>query len=109
MTPATRAILTNREVIAVDQDPLGIAGRRVVKDGDSEVWARPLQDGGRAVVLLNRGSAPRKISVSWQALGYPADLSAQVRDLWTGKVAGKLKQSFSATVAPHAVVMVKIG
>jgi len=109
MTPATRAILTNRAVIRVDQDPLGIAGRRVVKDGDSEVWARPLQDGGRAVVLLNRGSAPRSIAVSWQALGYPANLVAQVRDLWTGKVSAGAREGFSALVAPHAVVMVRIG
>jgi len=105
----TRAILTNRDVIAVDQDPLGIAGRRVLKEGDSEAWARPLQDGGRAVVLLNRGSAPRNVAVSWQALGYPADFMAQVRDLWTGKVSVGVKQGFSAMVAPHAVVMVKVG
>jgi alpha-galactosidase len=109
MTPATRAILTNREVIAVDQDSLGIAGRRVVKDSDSEVWSRPLQDGGRAVVLLNRGSAPRSVAVPWQALGYPADFIAQVRDLWTGKVSVGVKQGFSAKVAPHAVVMVRVG
>jgi alpha-galactosidase len=109
MTPATRAILTNRDVIAVDQDTLGIAGRRVLRDGDGEVWARPLHDGGRAVVLLNRSSTPRRVSVTWQALGYPADIAARVRDLWTGKVSSRRKDSFSATVAPHAVVMVKIG
>jgi alpha-galactosidase len=108
MTPATKAILTNREVIAVDQDRLGVEGRRVLKDGDSEVWARPLKDGGRAVVLLNRGSAPRRISVSWEALGYPAGLSAEVRDLWTGQVSHKVSGDFSAVVAPHAVVMVKL-
>jgi alpha-galactosidase len=80
----------------------------VLKDGDAEVWARPLKGGGRAVVLLNRGSAPRRISVNWEALGYPADLLAEVRDLWTGKVSSKVGGSFSAFVAPHAVVMVKI-
>jgi alpha-galactosidase len=108
MTPATKAILTNREVIAVDQDRLGIEGRRVLKDGDGEVWARPLKDGGRAVVLLNRGPAPRRVSVSWEALGYPADLAAEVRDLWTGKVSKRVSGAFSAVVPPHAVVMVKI-
>ena len=108
MTSLTRAILTNRGVIAVDQDPLGIAGQRVLKDGDGEVWARPLYDGSRAVVLLNRGSAPRRISVSWQSLGYPADLLAQSRDLWTGTVSGPVRDGLSAVVAPHGVVMVKV-
>ncbi|HSF99750.1 MAG TPA: alpha-galactosidase, partial [Vicinamibacterales bacterium] len=57
MTPETRDILTNREVIAVDQDPLGRQGRKVRDDGDVEVWARELADGSRAVALLNRGEA----------------------------------------------------
>jgi len=56
MTPEIRDILTNKEVIAVDQDPLGRQGRRVWKGGDLEVWGKQLQDGGRAVALLNRGA-----------------------------------------------------
>jgi alpha-galactosidase len=108
MTPSTKAILTNRDVIAVDQDALGIEGRRVVKDGEREVWARPLADGGRAVVLLNRSKTPQTITVTWQALGYPAALAAQVRDLWTGKSATGVSGSYSAVVPPHAVVMVKV-
>ncbi len=109
MTPQIKAILTNREVIAVDQDALGIEGRRVAKAGDAEVWARPLAGGGRAVVLLNRGTAPQTLSVSWEALGYPAGLSASVRDLWTGEVKAKVSGAYSAVVAPHAVVMVRVG
>lgn len=46
--------MTNREVIVVDQDSLGMQGRRVKRDGDREVWAKQLADGGRAVVLFNR-------------------------------------------------------
>src|SRR5260370_22501175 len=57
MTPEILEILTNKEVIAVDQDPLGLEGRRVRKTGDSEVWAKQMKDGSRAVVLLNRGAA----------------------------------------------------
>ena len=109
MTPAIHDILTNHEVIAVDQDALGIEGRRVIRDGDREVWARPLKGGARAVVLLNRRAAPQTISVSWEALGYPADLKASVRDLWTGQVAAKVSGSYSAQVPPHAVVMVRVG
>lgn len=108
MTPATKAILTNREVIAVDQDALGIEGKRVLKDGEREVWARPLKGGGRAVVLLNRSTTAQTLSVSWEDLGYPADLKVRVRDLWSGAVA-QASGVFTAQVPPHAVVMVRIG
>jgi len=106
MSPVTRAILTNREVIAVDQDPLGEQGRRVSRNGEREVWAKTLQGGSRAVVLLNRGQVPQTISVDWQSLGYPAHLSAAMRDLWLGKNLPKARRRFSTEVAPHGVVMI---
>jgi|SRR5208337_1851922 len=108
MKPEIREILTQKEVIAVDQDPAGIEGHRVRKDGDSEVWAKPLRDGSRAVVLFNRGIADKEITVSWEDLQYPAHLSARVRDLWQAKDMGERKEMFSATVAPHSVVMVTV-
>ncbi len=108
MTPDTRAILTHKEVIAVDQDPAGRQGRRVRKNGDLEVWSRCMQDGSRAVVLFNRGTSAADISVLWEDLGYPKNLSARVRDLWQAKDFGDYKAKFSASVAPHAVVMISI-
>ncbi len=63
--PEIRDILTNKEVIAINQDPLGMQGRRVSKSGDREVWAKQLQDGSRAVVLLNRGAAAQNVAVTW--------------------------------------------
>ncbi len=108
MRPEIRDILTNKEVIAVDQDGLGREGERVWKDGDLEVWAKQLKDGSRAVVLLNRGSAQQIISVNWEALGYPGHLSASVRDLWQHKDLGKFAGKFSAPVASHGVVMVRV-
>jgi len=108
MTPEIKEILSNKEVIAVNQDQLGMQGRRVRKSGDSEVWSKQLKDGGRAVILLNRGSAGTDISVSWEDLGYPAHVSAAVRDLWAKKDLGKSTGTFSATVASHAVVMLRI-
>jgi alpha-galactosidase len=108
MTPETRAILTNAEVIAVDQDPLGVQARRVVKDGDAEVWSRPLADGGRAVVLLNRSSQARRIAVRWADLGYPAGLKLRVRDLWRGKDLPRAAGGFEAETPPHGVVMVRL-
>lgn len=108
MSKETRAILMNKDVIAVDQDPLGVQGQRVFKDGDREVWARPLKNGARAVVLLNRSKTPQKISVSWEQLHYPANLKAEVRDLWKHKALAPAQGSFAAEVAGHAVVMVTI-
>jgi alpha-galactosidase len=108
MSVEINEILTNKEVIAVDQDPLGMEGRRVSKNGDSEVWAKQMKDGSRAVVLLNRGVSEAEISVSWEDLGYPAHLSAAVRDLWAKKDLGKSTGTFSARVPSHSVVMLRV-
>lgn len=108
MTPEIRDILTNKEVIAIDQDSLGRQGRRVAKDGDLEVWAKQLQDGSRAVILLNRGASQQNASVTWEQLGYTGHLSAAVRDLWAHKDLGKFTGKFSAPVESHGVVMLTV-
>jgi alpha-galactosidase len=108
MTPDTRDILLNKEVIAVDQDPMGIQGHRVQKNGDLEVWSKQLADGSRAVALLNRGDKPATISADWRDLGYPANLPAKVRDLWAHKDLERHTGSYSAEVPTHGVVMVRI-
>src|SRR5271165_1186999 len=108
MRPEIHDILTNKEVIAVSQDPLGVEGHRVRKEGDLEVWAKPLKDGGRAVILLNRGATEQQITANWEDLGYPNAVSASVRDLWKHKDLGKVTGKFSAAVASHGVVMVTV-
>ncbi len=108
MTPEIREILTNKEVIAVDQDPLGRQGRRVAKNGDLEVWSKQLQDGSRAVLLLNRGASQETITATWEQIGYPEHLSASVRDLWAHKDLGKFTGKFSAPVESHGVVVVTV-
>jgi alpha-galactosidase len=108
MRPEIRDILTNKEVIAVNQDALGRQGQRVSKTGDADVWSKQLQDGGRAVLLLNRGSAEQEISVTWESLGYPDRLTASVRDLWQHKDLGKFTGKFSARVASHGIVMISV-
>jgi alpha-galactosidase len=80
----------------------------VKREGDREVWAKQLADGGRAVVLFNRGPKTAELSVSWSDIGYPSHLSADVRDLWAGKDLGKLSGRFSAEVPSHGVTMVTI-
>ncbi|HZS47380.1 MAG TPA: alpha-galactosidase [Blastocatellia bacterium] len=108
MTPEIKEILTNREVIAVDQDRIGAQGRRIKRDGELEIWSKQLADGGRAVALLNRSGAESQISITWEDIGYPEHLSASVRDLWAHKDLGNRTGSFSATVPSHGVVMVTI-
>ena len=71
MSAASKAILTNREVIAIDQDPLGAEATRLSHDGDADVWTRTLANGDRAVMLLNRGTVPLSIGTDAQALGLP--------------------------------------
>ncbi|PYV56957.1 MAG: alpha-galactosidase [Acidobacteria bacterium] len=108
MTPEIHDILTNKEVIAIDQDPLGRQGRRVWKDGDLEIWSKQLQDGSRAVILLNRGASSHDITMTWEQIGYPAHLGATVRDLWAHKNLGKFAEKYSAAVESHGLVMVTV-
>ena len=106
MSRATRDILTNADVIAVDQDALGQQGRRVAKNGDSELWVKPLSGGAKAVLLFNRGERPATIAVNWNALGWPAFLKANARNLWDKKELGTIAGRYEAMVQPHDVVMV---
>ncbi len=108
MSPETHAILTNKEAIAIDQDPLGVQGNRVRKDGDFEVWSKQLANGGRAVVLLNRSESSKKMTANWQDIGYPASLQANVHDLWSHKDVGSFTGSYSADVPSHGVAFVTV-
>ena len=108
MSPEIKEILTNSEAIAVNQDKLGREGRRIRKDGDLEVWAKPLGDGSRAVILFNRGATEADAGVSWEEIAYPNHLSVKVRDLWSHKDVGSFTGKYSAKVPSHSVVMLKI-
>ena len=108
MSEATRTILTNREVIAVDQDALGKQGYLVWSEGpELQVWMKPLAHGARAVALLNRSSAPAKITAYLSRVGLHVD-SATVRDLWKHEELGKVGGKFTAEVPSHGVVMVRM-
>jgi len=108
MSAETKEILTNKEVIDINQDALGRQGRRVRKDGDLEVWSKVLGDGSRAVILFNRGSVESEIAVSWEELGYPGHLSAKVRDLWEHQDKGQFTGGYRVRVASHGVAMVHV-
>jgi alpha-galactosidase len=108
MSEATRAILLNQEVIAIDQDPRGTPALIVRDDGGPQVWSRPLGDeNARAVALFNPTDAPASITVRWGEIGLaPGD--ALVRDLWAHGDRGIAADSFTATVEPHGTAMLKI-
>jgi len=108
MSAATKTILTNPEVIAVDQDSLGAEGIMVWDTPpELQVWSRRLHDGSAAVVLLNRSTAPAKITASFRRAGLHVD-SATVRDLWKHTDRGTFAREFSDTVPAHGAVMLKI-
>jgi len=104
--PSILEILTNKEVIAIDQDKLGKQGVRVAKNGDLEVWARPLADGGYAVGLFNRGDAAAKATAKWSDIGVEG--AHAVRDLWEHADKGMVADEYTAEVPSHGVVTIKI-
>jgi alpha-galactosidase len=102
---ATLKIILNRDVIAVDQDPLGIPGRRIRRAGDLEVFARRLTD-GEAVVLLNRGKEPAEMRVTAGEL-WSSKNALEVRDLWTGQSRSITDGVIAARVEGHGVAMLR--
>ena len=108
MSDATAAILTNREVIALDQDPLALQGLQLDQQGDVGVYAKPLSGcGARGVVLLNRGPQAADATVTWQELGLAAGV-ASVRDLWAARDLDPARDTLTLTVPPHDVRALRI-
>jgi alpha-galactosidase len=106
LTPDQLAILTNPEVIAIDQDPAGIQGHRVSQVGPVQVWVKPLSKGRMAVGLFNSGESPLPASVKFSEIGFSH--AVHVRDLWKKEDLGVFEKSFAAKVPKHGVVMLEI-
>jgi alpha-galactosidase len=105
----TLDVLTNEEVLAVNQDPLGRQGRRVsALDSGAEVWARELADGTFGVALFNRGAAAQRVEASFGSLGLSEGQHA-VRDLWAKKDLGRFAGSWGAIVPRHGAMLLKVG
>ena len=104
--PEILSILTNREVIAIDQDPLGVQGHRVWQTGPIDVWIKPLADGSKAVGIFNKGEPQGPVTVQFRDLGLLK--SATVRDIWAGKDLGRMESSFTAAVPTHGVVLLRV-
>jgi alpha-galactosidase len=107
MDPYVLSILTNKEVIAVDQDPKGIQGHRVTQEGPLEVWAKPLADGSMAVGLFNRGGGSTDpVTVKFGDLGFSGAVT--LRDLWNHKDLGSFRDQYTSQVPRHGVVLLKV-
>jgi alpha-galactosidase len=110
MSATTKAILTNPDVIAVNQDPLGKQATVVATPGTNlEIWSRQLSGtNARAVGLLNRSGAAASMTVQWSTIGLAAG-AATVRDLWNQKDLGSFTDSYTATSVPtHGIVLLKV-
>ncbi len=106
MSEETKSILLNTEVIAIDQDPLGLPAKKISDKDKLTVAVRPLKNKTWAVGLFNRGDAAAKISVVWSDLGLHGKL--KVRDLWAHKDLGSVTDQFSADVPSHGVVLITV-
>ncbi|MBV8971482.1 MAG: glycoside hydrolase family 27 protein [Sphingomonadaceae bacterium] len=109
MTPATKAILLNAEVIAVDQDPMGKQGRRLAESGGAEVWQRDLAGGAKAYLLFNASDKPTPIGVDTADMGFVDGKGPRVRDLWAHRDVTVSGKRYIRTVPPHDVVMIRVG
>jgi len=118
MSAQTAAILKNKEVIAVDQDALGVQGYQYAKKDSLETWLKPLKGGDWAVCFLNRGPNAQKVDFNWKAEAITDTLSKMtldaqkstytVRNLWTMKDAGTTKTPLKAEVPAHDVLMLRL-
>ena len=107
MDNSIKDILTAPEIVAIDQDSLGVQATRIRNAGSLQVWQKPLKDGSIAVSLLNLSATDNSMLVTWNDIGLVAG-NATVRDLWSRTDLGIYKDTFKITVPTHGVVMVKI-
>jgi alpha-galactosidase len=103
---ATRALLANEEVIAIDQDPLGRQAEPVAVEGTNEAWLRPLAGGDWALGLFNRGDRAASVGVEWSAIGLPSAVGG--RDVWARADLGRLDGGHQATVPAHGSLLLRL-
>ncbi|MDR6319559.1 glycoside hydrolase family 27 protein [Actinoplanes couchii] len=107
MPADVRTVLTDPDVLAINQDSLGRQAQRVRDYGDTEVWAKTLSDGSGAVALLNRSNNTATVSTTATEIGMPAASGYQLYDVWTN-TSRNTASTISATVPPHGVVMYRV-
>ncbi len=106
MDDFTINLLTNDEVLAINQDPLGNQAVPVVKNNDSQIWMKKLSDGSIAVGIFNMTTEYKKFTANWSDLNIEG--KQVVRDVWRQKDLGEFDSDFESEVLPHGVVLIKI-
>jgi alpha-galactosidase len=106
MSAETLALLTNKEVLAIDQDSAGKQGDRFSAEGPMEIWVRPLGDGSKAVGLFNRQSGPLDMQMDFRELGFKGAVKA--RDVWEAKDLGSMQGVYKVRVPAHGVVLLRV-
>lgn len=101
----TLSLLTNDEVIAVDQDPLGSPARRFKQTNGTEIWVKDLQDGSKAIGLFNRSDVAQQVELNWSEAGLTGE--QKLRDVWLQKNLGKFNKQFVARVPSHGAVLLR--
>jgi alpha-galactosidase len=119
MDAETISILTNKDMIAVDQDSLGIQGFRYEVKDSVETWLKPLKNNAWAIMYFNRGYTPKPIEIDWKNVQITDTLTGKVlnttkknthllRDLWLNKEIGNTKKTFRKTIPARDVVCLKV-
>lgn len=118
MTPQTQGILTNRDVIAIDQDPAGISAFKYFDFDGLQIWVKPLSNGDVAIAFLNRANHPQNIDYVWKEHRIEDGISHadfnftgrayEVKNLWTGKHAGSTAKAFKEVIPAHDVVLLRL-
>ncbi|QBG46449.1 alpha-galactosidase [Verrucomicrobia bacterium S94] len=105
MDDFTLGLLTNSEVLAINQDERAVAGYSIDLNEEIEVIVKKLADGGRAIGLFNKSEIKQVISIDWETVGLKG--AQQLRDVWRQKDIGTFRDHFSAVVRPHGVVLIR--
>lgn len=117
MSVQTKEILTNKNVIAVDQDALGIQGFRYINNDSLQIWFKPLKNGDWAACFLNRSSKNKQVSFDWKNeqvidslnnISLSKTISYKLLNLWTGKEDGSTTKPFNTLLKPHSVAMFRL-
>jgi len=106
LDPFTLNLITNDEVLAVNQDVLGVQATPKIKEGQVQVWVKELYDGGKAVGIFNLGDSTTNFEVNFEALGVKRP--KKLRDLWRQKDIASLNVKHNVRIAPHGVVLLKV-
>jgi alpha-galactosidase len=104
--PSALEILSNPEVIEVDQDPLGNFPKRLGPPGEQEIWVKEMEDGSKAIAFLNKSAVPQELRLDGVKIGLQGD--QLVRDLWLRKEIGPFGDHYSAMVPSHGVTLIRV-